>query len=332
MSSSDGFSPTYESFVPKSRPKKTLKCDYNECHKQFATLSLMDSHKRREHAVSPLPTTRVPTVCPPIHRCLVNGCGLEFAGEYTLRAHQRAVHKDPTPVMSCETSGGGNDSAVGLTADPTHTASRFVCNKCDIIFVTGKGLNSHRRKCHSRTGKLGVQSAAAKQHDCAHDGCGQSYPSKRKLQKHMRCVHSATGGQYRCDDCIQRFYHQFKLDKHRLTAHSKAAHVPQESIEPVVNVPPVHPAVGKKYRCGRCAKRFYLKYGRDQHCLAVHSAATRVLQTPIETEVNVPSVPMETTLPESVPIAPATVQSVTQSLRPSLRYCPNTVITEPNNR
>ncbi|CAG2116878.1 unnamed protein product, partial [Medioppia subpectinata] len=194
MSSSDSFSPTYESFVPKWRSKKTLKCDYNECHKQFVTRLLLGLHKLREHSVCPLPRTRVPTVCPPIYRCLVSGCGLGFAGEYTLNAHQRAGHKDPTPVMSCETNDGD---------------------------------------------KQGVHSASAvtKRHDCAHDGCGQSYASEKALKKHLRCVHSATGGQYRCDDCIQRFYNKRTLDEHRLTVHSAVSHALQAPIETELNVP-----------------------------------------------------------------------------------------------
>ncbi|CAG2107292.1 unnamed protein product [Medioppia subpectinata] len=231
------------------------------------------THKRRQHVVSALPTTSSQTVCPPIHRSIITGCGLEFTTEYTLNAHQMAVRKGTTSTI-----GYGYDTLrIDDTAGATRAANRtgHVCDKCYIIFVTKPGLRSHRRRTvHSAT-------AATKQYVCAHNSCGKSFGTSRGLKRHRLRVHQAVSGQYRCDCCAKRFYHNYSLKQHRLTVHSEAA--------------------------------------------------TRVLQAPIATEVNGPSVAMETTVSNYIPIAPATVLPVTQFSRPSQRYCPTTATTEPNN-
>ncbi|CAG2110148.1 unnamed protein product [Medioppia subpectinata] len=154
---------------------------------------------------------------PATHKCRIDGCGLEFYIEYTLIAHQRAVHKTtaPTVHLRYDTSGvGDSHRAVGLGVGCAKPDAIHECKHCHKTYATKRELKKHRRIVHSSDGKA---------YGCAHNGCGLSFATIPELKKHRLSVHSATGRQYRCDGCANTYHSKRRYDKHRLTVHSTAA-------------------------------------------------------------------------------------------------------------
>ncbi|CAG2117495.1 unnamed protein product [Medioppia subpectinata] len=199
-------------------------------------------------ADNPLPTTGQTVVdLPPTHVCRIDGCGLEFTIEYTLIAHQRAVHKTTAPTVhfGYDTSGvGGSDSAVGLAAGspkPKRKGNPFYkCSECYETFDTKADLKSHWRDLTAHltggppAGALHWSAAPFKPYDCLNDGCGQLYVTLQALKIHRRSVHSAPTKQYGCDGCTKTYYTKHMLEKHWLTVHSAVTDVLQASNESVV--------------------------------------------------------------------------------------------------
>ncbi|CAG2110504.1 unnamed protein product [Medioppia subpectinata] len=223
--------------------------DNNPC---LNTINANTGHSTTVETVIDLPAT---------HVCRIDGCGLEFTIEYTLIAHQRAVHKTTAPTVHFwyDTSGvGGNHSGGSPKPDAIHE-----CKHCDKTYATKRELKKHRRTVHSSDGKA---------YGCAHNGCGLSFATIPELKRHRLSVHSATGRQYRCDCCIKTYHSKQRYDKHRLTVHSTAAateavHV---STSVAVTAGPT-PTIQLVYTCKKCDKTFDTKPELKTHRRTVHS-------------------------------------------------------------
>ncbi|CAG2109190.1 unnamed protein product [Medioppia subpectinata] len=201
---------------------------------------------------------------PPTHVCRIDGCGLEFTIEYTLIAHQRAVHKTTAPTVHFwyDTSGvGGSHSAGSPKPNPNHE-----CKHCHKTYATKRELKKHRRTLHSSDGKA---------YGCAHNGCGLLFATIPELKRHRLSVHSATGRQYRCDGCANTYHSKQKYDKHR-TVHSmavatEAVHVPTR-VEATAGPTPTVQSV---YTCKKCDKTFDTKPELKTHRRTVHSKTAK---------------------------------------------------------
>ncbi|CAG2113989.1 unnamed protein product [Medioppia subpectinata] len=120
-----------------------------------------------------------------------------------------------------------------------------------------------------------------------------------------RSAHSSAFGSpakpYGCphDGCDKSFKTKLAMKIHRLSVHSSVG--------------------GRQYGYDSSTQTYYTKQALDKQRLTVHSAATRVnnvLQAPIETEVNVPFIPMDTTIADNKPVETTTalpVQSASAS-------------------
>ncbi|CAG2110146.1 unnamed protein product [Medioppia subpectinata] len=187
-------------------------------------------------ADNPLPTTGQTVFdLPPTHVCRIDGCGLEFAIEYTLIAHQRAVHKTTAPGVhfGYDTSdvGGGIDSVVSLRSGRKPRKRKpktfYKCSECLQKFATKPDLKNHWRNktVHSAGGSATAtvdhrSAERFKRHGCPHDGCDQSFATKMALKVHRRYGRWATDKQYGCDGCTKSYNTKHRLDEHRLTVHS----------------------------------------------------------------------------------------------------------------
>ncbi|CAG2117186.1 unnamed protein product, partial [Medioppia subpectinata] len=187
-------------------------------------------------ADNPLPTTGQTVIdLPPTHVCRIDGCGLEFTIEYTLIAHQRAVHKTTAEDIHFEYDmsgvGGGIDSAVSLRSGRKPRKRKpktfYKCSECLQRFATKPDLKNHWRNktVHSAGGSATATvdhrlAERFKRHGCPHDGCDQSFATKMALKVHRRYGHWASDKQYGCDGCTKSYNTKHRLDEHRLTVHS----------------------------------------------------------------------------------------------------------------
>ncbi|CAG2115443.1 unnamed protein product [Medioppia subpectinata] len=235
--------------------------DHNPC------LNTINANTDRKSATdNQLPTTGQTVIdLPPTHVCRIDGCGLEFTIEYTLIAHQRAVHKTTAPTVHFwyDTSGvGGNVSAGSPKPDAIHE-----CKHCHKTYVTKRELKKHRRTVHLSDDKP---------YGCAHNGCGLSFATIPELKRHRLSVHSATGRQYRCDGCAKTYHSKRRYDKHRLTVHSTATATEAEHVSTSVAVTAgPTPTVQSVYTCKKCDKTFDTKPELKTHRRTVHSKTAK---------------------------------------------------------
>ncbi|CAG2114340.1 unnamed protein product [Medioppia subpectinata] len=340
MSSSDSLPTTYQSILELfAVSQKPYKCDYNECHKSFATQSLLDAHKHRKHAVEyitprepifsstdardqsttatddsqqqqSVATTAVPPMVPtitstssPDNQSLDNTCDDDSDTDIEIVDTIPAVNTGQTltPLRDKQMSNTSlvdNNPCLNINVNTGHTSAdnplpttsqtvidlptTHICRigGCGLQFTIEYKLIAHQRVMHKTTAP-GVSGVRLTVH---------SSPPTAPVPKRHGCAHNG---------CGQSFATKLAMRIHLQSDHSRAG--------------------GGQYWYDSRTQSYHSKQALDKQRLTVHSAATRVLQTPVGIEVNVPP-GMDTTVADDRPIEPTTglpVQSITATTHPN---------------
>ncbi|CAG2113915.1 unnamed protein product [Medioppia subpectinata] len=346
MSSSDSC-PTYESLLESLVVRqKPFKCNYKECHKSFATQSLLDAHKHRKHAVEDI-TLREPIVS-----------STDARDQSTTAAddgqQQQSMATTAVPPMVptiTSTSSPDNQSLDNTCDDDSDTDIEIV----DTIPALNTGqtltqfsdqqllntslvdhnpcLNINTNTGHTSadnplptTGQTVIDLPTT--HICRIDGCGLQFTIEYKLIAHQRVMHKTTapGVSFRYDTSGVRL--TAPVPKRHGCAHNGCGLSFATKLAMRIHLQSDHsPAGGGQYWYDSRTQSYHTKQALDKQRLTVHSAATRVLQTSVEIEVNVPAVVMDTTAADDRLVEPMTVlpvQSITATTDPNNRFENNT--------
>ncbi|XP_002739696.1 uncharacterized protein LOC100378440 [Saccoglossus kowalevskii] len=219
------------------------------CMREFMHNHLLKKHLEKEHSVKN-----------ETFKCLV--CGKEFLVKSSLAEHQ-LNHKKLEKTFPCQSCNKKFVSEKRLLRHQyVHKAKNHECEICKERFLNSSILMLHIRRTHTREGLMNccicrkgyMSKYELKVHQSlAHNMfeqllpcelCGKTFTHNRRLQLHMKVVHSTQPVQ--CKICGKQFKNQHRLKGHSYT-HAE-----------------------KKLECEICHKLFALKHHYQSHML-VHS-------------------------------------------------------------
>ncbi|XP_055531240.1 uncharacterized protein LOC129722054 [Wyeomyia smithii] len=266
--------------VHLKRENRRYECKHPGCTEVFLTNRSRNSHYGQRH--KPLvcdacgkqfPTGKSLTLHKERHLNLMNHyctfCGKGHNTKQDLRIHINNKH-NASHVFPCETCGLQfkrksilNDHMLIHTNRRDHK-----CDKCDKDFMLISALRKHIRTVHDR-----VRFA------CEH--CDESYCRRKKLRDHIEYVHGIQS-RFICDICLQIFYDQGALDKHK-TRHAN----PQQqecgvclAMFPTADAKEGHLCITYRddYIC--CERDFRYHYFYNKHMLLKHGIRVNVRVKP----------------------------------------------------
>ncbi|CAL4226753.1 unnamed protein product [Meganyctiphanes norvegica] len=157
-------------------------------------------------------------------------CPLKFATKDRLKYHTMGIHNDDRPFPCDECDYRAVTKSILDRHMIKHTGAKpFICDICGKQLRDGVSLKNHKLihtgerplKCNE-CGKTFRQSVTLRVHMFSHTKeknhfctqCGYGAPTRDKIKKHIRTVHSSETP-YECDVCGNRYKEKGNLTKHK---------------------------------------------------------------------------------------------------------------------
>ena len=169
-------------------------------------------------------------------------CGTEFTDHDEFELHRRSCFKKKRkyicPVESCMKP-FAEKSMLDDHFDYHHTDKpyKYVCNKCNKVFVYKRVLVLHKERKHTSPDK--------KPHMC--DKCGKLFSKRWEYANHIERTHSKVKP-FKCGRCNDAAF---------TTANGLSAHIRHCGADP-------------QYDCNICGKQFVLQHNYTRHVSEIH--------------------------------------------------------------